>query len=203
MNFEELVKELDNSMYNSSSTVKNIEFINKYDIDNRIKKQLIDSVDRTKNITIISSLINDIDIAIEIEAGIYEFSLVYTYTNNLSETIIQCIYNDKLNSILEYIDKKSPNYSKYIVNKIFKKQMLPQELAFAAPQEIKPDNWTKIIKKMELREYKKNNMAATDLYKCFKCGERRCKITQLQTRSADEPITNFITCLNCSHTFKV
>ena len=44
-------------------------------------------------------------------------------------------------------------------------------------------------------------MSYTDLYKCYKCKERKCKVIQLQTRSADEPMTNFITCLVCFNTF--
>ena len=52
------------------------------------------------------------------------------------------------------------------------------------------------------KEYKKNNMAATNLYKCYKCGERKCQVMQMQTRSADEPMTNFVTCLVCHNNFK-
>jgi len=44
--------------------------------------------------------------------------------------------------------------------------------------------------------------AATDEFKCYKCQKRQCTYYQLQTRSADEPMTTFITCLNCGNRWK-
>ena len=41
------------------------------------------------------------------------------------------------------------------------------------------------------------------VYKCFKCGERRCTTNQIQMRSADEPMTIFVTCANCGNTWKI
>jgi transcription elongation factor S-II len=42
-----------------------------------------------------------------------------------------------------------------------------------------------------------DNSAETDMFKCGKCGQRRTKYYQMQTRSADEPMTTFVTCINC------
>ena len=44
--------------------------------------------------------------------------------------------------------------------------------------------------------------AMTDNYKCSKCGSRKCSYYELQTRSADEPMTQFINCLNCNNRWK-
>eukprot|EP00485_Elphidium_margaritaceum_P002610 CAMPEP_0202695780 /NCGR_PEP_ID=MMETSP1385-20130828/9278_1 /ASSEMBLY_ACC=CAM_ASM_000861 /TAXON_ID=933848 /ORGANISM="Elphidium margaritaceum" /LENGTH=323 /DNA_ID=CAMNT_0049351857 /DNA_START=87 /DNA_END=1055 /DNA_ORIENTATION=- len=41
--------------------------------------------------------------------------------------------------------------------------------------------------------------AMTDEFKCGKCGKRKCKYSQAQTRSADEPMTTFVTCLTCGN----
>ncbi|GAA5996999.1 hypothetical protein JCM5350_001474 [Sporobolomyces pararoseus] len=41
--------------------------------------------------------------------------------------------------------------------------------------------------------------AETDAFQCGKCKERRCMYYQMQTRSADEPMTTFVTCLNCNN----
>ena len=43
---------------------------------------------------------------------------------------------------------------------------------------------------------------STDMFKCEKCGKRNCSYTQAQTRSADEPMTTFISCLECGHHWK-
>jgi len=44
--------------------------------------------------------------------------------------------------------------------------------------------------------------ATTDQFKCGKCGQRKCTYYQLQTRSADEPMTTFVTCVNCNNHWK-
>ncbi len=51
-------------------------------------------------------------------------------------------------------------------------------------------------------EFKKNNMATTDTYECRKCKQRKCHIWQQQTRSADEPMTTFVTCAVCGNHWK-
>jgi len=48
-----------------------------------------------------------------------------------------------------------------------------------------------------------DNQAETDQFKCGKCKQRKCKYYQLQTRSADEPMTTFVTCVNCGNRWKV
>ncbi|GAA5923571.1 transcription elongation factor DST1 [Sporobolomyces koalae] len=44
--------------------------------------------------------------------------------------------------------------------------------------------------------------AETDAFQCGKCKQRRCMYYQMQTRSADEPMTTFVTCLNCNNRWK-
>ena len=39
----------------------------------------------------------------------------------------------------------------------------------------------------------------TDLLKCGKCGKRNCTYNQIQTRSADEPMTTFVLCNECGN----
>ena len=39
-------------------------------------------------------------------------------------------------------------------------------------------------------------------FKCSKCKTKKTTYTQAQTRSADEPMTTFVTCLNCNHRWK-
>jgi transcription elongation factor S-II len=40
------------------------------------------------------------------------------------------------------------------------------------------------------------------LFTCGKCKSKRTTYYQMQTRSADEPMTTFVTCLNCSKRWK-
>lgn len=44
--------------------------------------------------------------------------------------------------------------------------------------------------------------ATTDQFKCGKCGQRKCTYYQMQTRSADEPMTTYVTCVSCNNRWK-
>lgn len=49
----------------------------------------------------------------------------------------------------------------------------------------------------EKRQLEGNKDMATDRFLCGRCHKRECTYYEMQTRSADEPMTIFITCLNC------
>ncbi|KAL4401416.1 transcription elongation factor TFIIS [Malassezia pachydermatis] len=44
--------------------------------------------------------------------------------------------------------------------------------------------------------------AETDAFQCGKCKKRKTRYYQMQTRSADEPMTTFVTCVNCNNKWK-
>lgn len=44
--------------------------------------------------------------------------------------------------------------------------------------------------------------ASTDRFKCGKCKQRKCTYYQMQTRSADEPLTTFVSCVNCHNRWR-
>jgi len=48
-----------------------------------------------------------------------------------------------------------------------------------------------------------DTQAETDMFQCSNCKKRRCKYFQMQTRSSDEPMTTFVSCLNCGKRWKV
>ena len=57
----------------------------------------------------------------------------------------------------------------------------------------------------KLLAVKKNEEETEDFIGVFTCGKCRSKKTtyyQMQTRSADEPMTSFVTCLNCGKRWK-
>ncbi|KIJ31467.1 hypothetical protein M422DRAFT_36222 [Sphaerobolus stellatus SS14] len=44
--------------------------------------------------------------------------------------------------------------------------------------------------------------AETDAFQCGRCKQRKTRYRQQQTRSADEPMTTFVTCVNCGNRWK-
>lgn len=179
-------------------------FTSKY--HNKIKKstveQLENEINRNKTIENFYSIIKNKKVSKQLENSIFEYSLIYTKTNSIDESLISAVYEDKKNDIFKNIDPNSSIKNNYLLKAIKKKEIELKNIAFMSPVELFPKKWEKIVNKKNYQKYKEENIASTDLYKCYKCGERKCKVTQMQTRSADEPMTTFIDCLVCGNSFK-
>ena len=81
----------------------------------------------------------------------------------------------------------------------------PKANSTKPPCFIFPDNWKDLMdkkSKMDELKYKLKPEAMTDQFKCRKCYSRSCSYYEVQTRSADEPMTQFITCLDCKNRWK-
>lgn len=104
------------------------------------------------------------------------------------------IYIDRLRSI--YMNLKNENLKGLLRNG----EIEPKQLAFMTHQEFNPDKWRGLIEKKMKRDaskYNTNIQASTNMYTCRKCKSTRCTHYEMQTRSADEPSTIFVTCLDC------
>ena len=113
------------------------------------------------------------------------------------------LYKDKFRSVWMNLFKNSS--SKNLINKIKKGEIKTYDLAMMSHQELNMDMWQELISSKLKRD---KNMgeddlaAATDEFKCYKCKKRKCTYYQMQTRSAVEPITTFVSCLNCANQWK-
>jgi DNA-directed RNA polymerase subunit M/transcription elongation factor TFIIS len=137
-----------------------------------------------------------------IERSIFDYSLLYCLQKDINKLLSESIYTNKLNEIISNIDKDSHLYNPILVKNLKNENILYENVAFLSPQEICPDKWEKLIKKKEQIEFKSQNVAATDIYKCSKCKQKKCKVSQMQTRAADEPMTTIVTCLVCFNTWR-
>ena len=109
------------------------------------------------------------------------------------------LYMDRLRSI--YINLKNPNFLAQIKNK----EITPQQLSKMTHQEFNPEHWKELIErkiKRDSSKYVMNIEASTDMYTCKKCKSKKCHYFEMQTRSADEPTTIFVTCLDCGKQWK-
>uniref|UniRef100_H3AB23 Transcription elongation factor n=1 Tax=Latimeria chalumnae TaxID=7897 RepID=H3AB23_LATCH len=63
----------------------------------------------------------------------------------------------------------------------------------------------KALTKEAIREHQmaKTGGTQTDLFTCGKCKKKNCTYTQVQIRSADEPMTTFVVCNECGNRWKV
>ena len=67
-----------------------------------------------------------------------------------------------------------------------------------------PEKWEAILS--NLRTINENTydkqVSITSEFICGKCKSSNCTYYQLQTRSADEPMTTFVSCQNCGKRWK-
>lgn len=158
------------------------------------------SINRAMYVVKLNELLFDMNLAVKIEEGIFEFALIHIVINNLRRTLFNNVYIDKFNDIILNLDTKSRLHNKTAKALLKSDAFKPQFLAFLSPHQLHPEKWSEIIKKKEYIIDKEKNIATTDQYTCKKCGESKCSVSQLQTRGADEPITTFITCCVCYDT---
>lgn len=83
----------------------------------------------------------------------------------------------------------------------------PQQFVFMTHQEMKPERWTTLLEKkniIDANKYTSNIEASTDMFICPqpKCRSRKCTYYTLQVRSADEPESVFVSCLDCGKNFR-
>lgn len=73
------------------------------------------------------------------------------------------------------------------------------------PSDIKPEIWRELIKLKEAKNklYGIKPKANTWSFTCKKCKSNECSYYEMQTRSADEPMTTFILCLTCGNQWRM
>ena len=136
------------------------------------------------------------------EKGIFNYSLKEADRHKIvkkwdNKHFVQ-IYVDRLRSIVL-------NLKGELIQHINDGTIKPHIIAFMTHQELAPEKWAKLIEtksKRDLNKFETNISAATDTFTCRKCKGNQCTYYQMQTRSADEPMTTFVTCLLCSTRFK-
>lgn len=74
-----------------------------------------------------------------------------------------------------------------------------KDLLKMTPQQLRPDAWHVLLTKQKAAQDVAQNKSTTSDYECPKCQKRKATITYVQTRSADEPMTMFVHCVECGH----
>jgi transcription elongation factor S-II len=141
--------------------------------------------------------------AINLEKGIYNYALKEATNRKVvkkwDNPYYTQIYLDRLRSI--YINLADNS----LLNHVKNGTVPVKSLAFMTHQEMQPEKWDALIQakiKKDKSKYDTQQEAMTDTFKCRKCHSNKCSYYQMQTRSADEPMTTFVTCLECANRWK-
>ncbi len=95
-----------------------------------------------------------------------------------------------------------------LVERIKSGTVKTKDIAYLDPDQLWPDGpWALLKHELYIKDMKKES-AKQDLenlqgmFRCGKCKTYKTTFYQMQTRSADEPMTTFVTCLNCDNKWK-
>ena len=137
-----------------------------------------------------------------IEISIYNFTIKDAFrleiTKQWNNPLFVVIYTNRLRTIYNNIKK-----SKYFYDYILECKQKPDNIALITQHEMKPEKWEEIINMQNI--INKNACEQHTLsseFVCRKCKKNNCSHYQLQTRSADEPMTTFVSCNECGNRWK-
>ena len=113
-------------------------------------------------------------------------------------------YRNKLRSLtMNLRNKKNPE----LRDRLLTGGIRPEVFITMSPSEMAPESLKKELEKMHKQNLFEaqgatEKRAVTDRFTCGKCKHKRVSYYQMQTRSADEPLTTFCTCENCGNRWK-
>lgn len=151
-----------------------------------------------------SKLINNTNQSKNLEVGIFNWSIKEANKRNIikkwdNKYFVQ-LYLDKFKMIMINLSKNNN-----LLKDINDKKILSQKIAYYKHKDFCPDKWKTLIENKEIKDkskYSTNLESNTDNFTCRKCKSNKCSYYQLQTRSADEPMTTFVTCISCGNRWK-
>ena len=142
-------------------------------------------------------------LSINLERGIYNFIIQKATKEQIvkkwSNPYFVQIYTDHARSVYTNLCTGS------IKQSILSRKIKAQDLPFMTHQQMLPEKWNSLLEQKRVRDKNKYEVhleASTDNFKCHKCKSRECTYYQMQTRSADEPMTTFVTCIKCGNRWK-
>ena len=155
--------------------------------------------------TKLNEFIQDENLSKNLEKGIYNYAIKEANTQKViklwDNPKFVLIYKNRLYSVFSNLKNDTEGY----IDQIKNGTLLPQNFAYMTHQELNPTKWKELIDKkmiVDKNKYETNVEAATDTFTCRKCKSKKCTYYQLQTRSADEPMTTFVTCIDCGCRWK-
>lgn len=146
----------------------------------------------------------------DMEIGIFNSTINHAKAlgipRNWNNHRFMLLYKDKAISVISNIDATSYVQNVRLLKRLQDDEFAPHDVAVMSRENMFPERWRFIME-----EYMKKTMhifdekpeAMTNEFKCGKCKKRECVYKEMQVRSADEPMTVFVTCLNCGNKWRI
>ena len=146
--------------------------------------------------------INDLQISERIEKGIFDFTSRFAtqrrIIQDINSTHFRTVYKNQLRSVYS-------NLHGILLENIKANKVNAYDVGMMTHQDMNPNVWHDMIQRKIERDkhlYDNDKSGVSKMFKCKRCKKRETKYTQVQTRSADEPMTTFVSCINCGNHWK-
>lgn len=168
-----------------------------------------DDTKRNMMVKYLNKAIDDIKVSRRVEKGIYNYVIKVSKEKNIrrlwENALFTNLYKSKVLSVYSNLDANSYIQNNQLLKNIKDGSIEPEKVGSLSVYDVFPDNWKELLNiksKRDKIKYELKPEAMTNLFKCRKCGSRETSYYEVQTRSADEPMTQFITCLSCSNRWR-
>ena len=145
----------------------------------------------------------------DLEIGIYNSSIEYANAHRVplswNSSVFNEIYLSKSRSLYANLNKDSYVKNDRLIGRLIEKEFTPHDVASMSCDRLFPEAWHDIITKEMLRAksaYESSQVSMTDQIRCGKCKKNKISYYELQTRSGDEAMTCYFSCLLCGHRWK-
>lgn len=159
---------------------------------------------RTKVYERITEVFKDTLDTAALEAIIFKSSFDYAIQHEIrkawSNSLFQDIYLANARRIIGNMNPSSYVKNKNLWDRYSSGELTLEQISKQNYYELCPEKWKEMLDQQVKREHTQlegDFSRATDKWQCNGCKMRKCTYYELQTRSADEPMTLFIHCLNC------
>jgi len=180
--------------------------------DKQLNETSIKNEMRLNTVQVIEKLFNKVltkNESEQLENEIYKQSLndalIQHITRDWSIELYKNLYKSIARKVIGNLNSNSYIQNKELFEKYKQNKVSLSEICSMNYYTLYESKWKEMIehqKLIEKRQLEGNKSMATDQFLCTRCFKRECTYYEMQTRSADEPMTIFINCLNCGKNWR-
>lgn len=178
-------------------------------IQTHSKNVFVECAIRDKVVENFTELLESDELATQLEESILHVVCEQAIKENIdvdwNNRVFWNMYRSRAISFYEYGRRATSSDDGKWMLMLKQREITTREFAEMNAVDLCPSRWKDAVERIiesEKKLYSKNESAAIFMW-CSACKKKtKCDYYQMQTRSADEPMTTFVTCLECDRKWK-